>query len=91
MKAVLESQAVFWMALVVVPTSVLSKIRQMVYDFLWMGGHKDHGIHLCNWFQIAKLKSLGGWGLKNPFIFNQVLATNSLLLHIILVTLIMNT
>jgi hypothetical protein len=77
-KVVLESQAVFWMTLAAVPTSVLSKIRQMIYDFLWMGGRKDHGIHLCNWFQIAKPKSLGGWGLKNPFLFNRALATNSL-------------
>jgi hypothetical protein len=43
-----------------------------------LGGRKDHGIHLCSWVQIAKPKSLGGWGLKNPFLFNQGLAANSL-------------
>jgi hypothetical protein len=36
-KSVLESQAVYWMALAVVPTSVLTRIRQLIYDFLWSG------------------------------------------------------
>jgi hypothetical protein len=76
-KAVLESQVVYWMALTSVPTSILSKIRQLIFYFLWIGGHKNHGINLCNWIQIAKPKRLEGWGLKNPFLFNRVLTTNS--------------
>jgi hypothetical protein len=57
------------MAIVVVPTSILTKIRQLIYDFIWSGGRKEHGLHLCNWSHLAKLKRLGAWGLKNPFLF----------------------
>jgi hypothetical protein len=57
---------------------VLTKIRKLIFDFLWMGGRKEHGIHLCSWEKIAKPKLLGGWGLRNLFIFNRALATKSL-------------
>jgi hypothetical protein len=46
--------------------------------FFGRGGRKYHGLHLCNWSQLAKPKRLGGWGLKNPFLFNRALAANSL-------------
>jgi hypothetical protein len=36
-KSVLESQSVYWMALAAVPNSVLNKIHQMIFDFLWSG------------------------------------------------------
>jgi hypothetical protein len=77
-KSVLETQSVYWMALAVVPVSVLSKIRKLIFDFLWSGGGKTHGIHLCSWETLAKPKHLGGWGLQNLFLFNRALATNSL-------------
>jgi hypothetical protein len=59
-KVVLETQSFFWMALVVVPIAVLTKIRKLIFDFLWMGGHKEHVIHLCSWVRIEKPKPLGG-------------------------------
>jgi hypothetical protein len=67
------------MALAAVPVSVLSKIRQLIFDFLWSGGGIAHHFHLCNWEMLAKPKSLGGWGLRNIFHFNRALAANSLM------------
>jgi hypothetical protein len=66
-KVVLETQAVFWMALAAVPATILINIRKLIFDFLWTGGRKESGIHLCSWVRLAKPKSLGGWGLQEYF------------------------
>jgi hypothetical protein len=39
-KVVLKTQSVFWMALTAVPISVLTKIRKLIFDFLWTGNRK---------------------------------------------------
>jgi hypothetical protein len=67
------------MALVAVPVSVLSRIRKLIFDFLWSGGGKVHGLHLCNWEILAKPKHLGGWGLRNLFIFQPCLGCKLLM------------
>jgi hypothetical protein len=77
-KAVLESQPVYWMALAAIPVSVLNKIRQLIFNFLWSGCSEKQHLHLCSWEIIAKPKLLGGWGLRNIFLFNRALAANSL-------------
>jgi hypothetical protein len=41
-KVVLESQPVYWMDLVVIPVSVLNKIRQLMFTFLWSGVVKNN-------------------------------------------------
>jgi hypothetical protein len=66
------------MALVTVPRSVLNKIRQLIFEFLWSGGGSTQHYHLCGWEVISKPKSYGGWGLRNLFHFNLALAANSL-------------
>jgi hypothetical protein len=77
-KSVLESQTVYWMALAAIPGTVLKRIRQLIFSFLWMGGSENKHLHLCRWDSIAKPKSVGGWGLRNIFLFNKALASNSL-------------
>jgi hypothetical protein len=62
-KVVLESQPVYWMALAAIPVSVLNKIRQIIFTFLWSGCSEKQHIHLCSWDFIARPKHLGGWGL----------------------------
>ena len=59
-KSVLETQSIYWMALVAVPVPVLTKIRKLMFDFLWAGGGSKQRIHLCNWETLAKPKDLGG-------------------------------
>jgi hypothetical protein len=78
LKQVLECQPVYWMALASIPVSVLNKIRQLVFTFLWSGSSDKHHYHLCRWENIAKPKLFGGWGLRNIFLFNRSLAANSL-------------
>jgi hypothetical protein len=77
-KSVLEGQPVYWMALVAIPVSILEKIRKLMFNFLWSGEEGKKHYHLCSWEIIAKPKHLGGWGIRNLFLFNSALAENSL-------------
>jgi hypothetical protein len=71
-KVVLESQPVYWMALENILASVLNRIRQLIFSFLWsdMRGKKHY--HLCRWESITKTKRFGGWGLRNLQLFNSI-------------------
>jgi hypothetical protein len=77
-KAVLEIQLVYWLALAHIPATVLNRIRKLVFSFLWSGNKKTSTFHLCNWETISKPKVFGGWGLRNIFCFSRALAAKSL-------------
>jgi hypothetical protein len=77
-KVVLESLPVYWMALAHIPLSVLKKLQQLIFAFLWNGSKQNKGYHLCRWEMVSKPKSLGGWGLRNLQIFYKALSTNTL-------------
>jgi hypothetical protein len=77
-KAVLESQPVYWMALAHIPITVLNRIRKLVFSFLVVRQQAKKSYHLCNWETLSKPKLYGGWGLRNIFIFYRALATNTL-------------
>jgi hypothetical protein len=77
-KAVLESLPVYWMTLAHISLSVLHKIHRLSFSFLWSGIKNKHRYHLCSWHTIAKPKQLGGWGLRNIFVFYRALAMNTL-------------
>jgi hypothetical protein len=47
-KAVLENQLVYWLALAKIPASILHRIHQIVFNFLWNGKKKKKGYHLCS-------------------------------------------
>jgi len=66
------------MVLATIPGSILKRIRQLMFSFLWTGGSTKHNLHLCRWDSIAKPKSVGGWGIWNIFLFKQALETKSL-------------
>jgi hypothetical protein len=53
-------------------------MRKKCYKFLWTGRRAEEGIPLVKWDRIAKPKELGGWGLKNLYVFNQALVAKSL-------------
>jgi hypothetical protein len=77
-KSVLESQSVFWMSMELILKSVLNRIRQSMFEFLWSGQKaKHHRIHLCRWDLLARPKRCGGWGLRNLTMFNTALLANS--------------
>jgi hypothetical protein len=61
-KSVLESLPVYWLTVAIIPTTVLSRIRQLMFNFLWSRrGTKDQ-IHLCKWslFPNQNHKVVGG-------------------------------
>jgi len=76
-KAVLESQPIYWMALDHIPSSVLNRIHQVVFSFIWSGCKQKKSYHLCNWQLIARPKIHRGWGLRNIFSFCRALNANT--------------
>jgi hypothetical protein len=78
LKAVLETQMVYWLALAHVLISILNTIRKICFAFLWSGVKDKKKFHLCNWMLIAKPKSYGGWGLRNILLFSRSLETNTM-------------
>jgi ribonuclease HI len=76
-KSVLESIAVFWMTLERVPKKVIHILRRLAFNFLWNGQARRRRFHLCGWETLSKPRKVGGWGLKNLFIFNTALLASS--------------
>jgi hypothetical protein len=76
-KAVLESLAVFWMSLEVIPKAILNKLCSLSYAFLWSGHKEKFHFHLCRWDLLARSKICGGWRLKNLPFFNSALIANT--------------
>jgi len=77
-KVILESQLVYWSTLANLPSLILQKIRQLIYDFLWSRCNKKKKFHLCAWQLLARPKKFGGWGLCNLGSFSKAMAANTL-------------
>jgi hypothetical protein len=77
-KSVLESQPIYWLSLAAIPTSILHKLRSILYNFLWSGNREKKSYHLCRWELLARPKKRGGWGLHNIFSFGKALAASTL-------------
>ena len=77
-KAVLESQPVYWLALAHIPGSVLNWICMMTFSFLWSWEKFSTFYHMCNWETLAKPKIFGGWGIRNIYLFNKSMVENNL-------------
>jgi len=73
-KSVLEAIPVYWMSLAWIPKGILEIIRRICFKFLWSGKKEDQTTPWVNWKKIAVPKGLGGWGLKNIFLFHKALA-----------------
>jgi hypothetical protein len=69
---------VYWMALAAIPVSILEKIRKLMLNFLWSGNEGKKHYHICSWEVIVKPNPLGGWGIRNIYLFNNALVENSL-------------
>jgi hypothetical protein len=77
-KAVIESQPVYWLTLTSLPSSIQIKLRQITYNFLWSRCQQKKCIHLSNWQLITRPKHLGGWGQRNLTDFSRALVAHSL-------------
>ena len=73
-KAILEAIPVYWMLLSWIPKGILEQIRRICFRFLWSGKKEGQVTPWVSWKRIAVPKGLGGWGLKNIFLFAQALA-----------------
>ena len=78
LKAVLQSIPVYWVTIAYIPKGILQKLRKKCFSFLWMAKRHSEGIPLAKWQLLASPKELGGWGIKNPFLFCQSLAVKTL-------------
>jgi hypothetical protein len=76
-KSVLEVIPVYWMSLAWIPKGIMEKIRKLCLKFLWEGAQDKFVIPWVKWSSLALPKYLGGWGLKNIFLFSKSLAANS--------------
>jgi hypothetical protein len=56
-----------------IPKGVLEIFRKICFNFFLGEKNDNQGIHLEKWLDIAKLKGLGGWGLKKIHIFEKSL------------------
>ena len=53
---------------------ILEKARRICLHFLWSGSKEASVSPWVSWENIARPKSLGGWDLKNIFLFAKALA-----------------
>jgi hypothetical protein len=65
-KAVLESQPVYWMSLELIPRSILNKIRKLMFDFLWSGNKTNQQFHLCRWDILIQTQEMWRMGSHKP-------------------------
>ena len=72
-KFVLEAIPVYWMSLAWLPKGILEQIRRLCFSFLWRGKNDHRAMVWVRWEKIAVPKALGGWGLKNIFLFAKAL------------------
>jgi len=72
-KSVLEAIPVFWMSLSWIPVGILDQLRKICFAFLWQGKSEQRSLVWVKWKRLAVPKALGGWGLKNIFLFAKAL------------------
>ena len=72
-KFVLEAIPVYWMSLAWMPKGILEQVRRLCFSFLWRGKHDHRAMVWVRWEKIPVPKALGGWGLKNIFLFAKAL------------------
>ena len=78
LKAVLQSIPIYWATIAYIPKGILQKLRKKFFSFIWSSNRHFERISLAKWQVLASPKDLGGWGIKNPFLFCQSLAAKTL-------------
>ena len=70
-KSVLEAIPVYWISLSWIPKGILEKARKICFSYLWRGNKEKQVMAWVSWERIVVPKALGGWGLKNIFLFSK--------------------
>jgi hypothetical protein len=65
------------MSLAWIPKGTLEKIRKICSHFIWSGSGDKFTQPWEKWDLLARPKALGGWGLKNIFLFSKALAAKT--------------
>ena len=73
-KYVLEAIPVYWMLLSWIPKAILEEACEIFFWFLWSVNKDVQVTPWVRWENIAVPKGLGGWGLKNIFLFAKALS-----------------
>jgi hypothetical protein len=55
---------IYWTSIVSMPKGILSKIKKIIFHFLWKYSRHFGGIPLVKWSRVASSKNLGRWGIK---------------------------
>ena len=77
-RAVLTSLPVYWLAFASIPVSILNKMRQMIFSFLWGSSKNKFCFHLVDWQTLAMPFDSRGWGIKNLHQFSISLRLRSI-------------
>ena len=64
-RAVLTNLPVYWFSLSPIPVSILKKMRQLIFAFLWGSSKNKFRFHLVDWQNLAMPSVYAGWGIKN--------------------------
>jgi hypothetical protein len=78
LKSMLSSIPMYWTTIEKLPKGILTNIQKICFHLVWLGNKEKWEISLVKWFKLALLKELGGWGIKNIYLYSRELATNSL-------------
>ncbi|KAJ9536674.1 hypothetical protein OSB04_un000147 [Centaurea solstitialis] len=76
--SVLQSLQLYWMAIFVLPTTVVHEIESLIRDFLWTQGEPSRGKCKVAWNLVCRPKDCGGLGFKRLSVWNRALVTKNL-------------
>ena len=62
------------MSLSWIQKGILEKDRQICLHFMWSGKKEVVVTPWVRWERISRPKAMGGWGIKNIFLFSEALA-----------------
>ncbi|GKD39836.1 hypothetical protein Tco_1260043, partial [Tanacetum coccineum] len=74
-KSVISSMHVYWDSVLMIPTSILLDIEQLIRGFPWCNGKLKRGKAKVAWNDICLPKSEGGLGIRSLELFNIALMT----------------
>ena len=72
-KSVLSSIPTYFLSLFPLPASVANRLEALQRSFLWGSFGSDFKFHLVRWGIVKQLISLGGLGVRDLRLFNEVL------------------
>ncbi|GJZ33072.1 RNA-directed DNA polymerase, eukaryota, reverse transcriptase zinc-binding domain protein [Tanacetum coccineum] len=76
--SVLSSMQVYWASVFLLPKNVIYDINKLLKGFLWCQGELTKGKAKVSWDSICKPKELGGLGIKDLKLWNEVLLVKQL-------------